>query len=822
MKKRLAGFALAFLISFPLVFSLIFLGYFPLQYDIVLQADNIEGEGICQTYVSPESFFSQYYSVALYFGSELKKGTIKNFHYDVKEIKLIFSDVSGFDLISIDSYVNGIHLTHLDPVDTMPERGEYDTPDGKISTKDGVLHVLVKDPQNGITMSFQRDFIPLWFVIAYFAVIFLITALVALVIYIVLDRIPALKFPLLEASCITVTLLAGCFFCGSLPYVTYNFFVVNWLLLFSAGLLLNAFTLPFLGTLFVMAFTTVWYIANYYVISLRNKPIMPADLKALGTAAEVMGGYTFMPGWKMGAGVIAVVIYAVVTVVTWKQDRPKEKEPVRKQLILRGVTALCAVALFLAGVNTHLFKALNSFAWDPMVLKNFHEEGMLLTYLKSAINSGYRRPDDYSRELVDGYLKEYLESAGDETGSGKLTGTGTDEQEASGNDKGSLNQAGTEAGSGKLTGTGGENVKGSGTHPVNIIMIMNEAFADLRTVGLNKDIDVMPFIDSLSENTVEGSLYVSVYGGGTCNTEYEALTGNTLAFLGTGAYPYTELSEPLFSLASLFRSQGYSADAFHPNYPSNWNRINAYPNLGFERFYSVDDYMSFGGNKPLHDNLSDESDYRFMESVDAEKAGQKRFLFNVTMQNHSAYDRWLDVEKAATVEEHGNDLYVDAQIYLSLVKASDDAVKDLVETYRDSDEPTMIVFFGDHQPSLPVIAQEQIYTEADSYLDTYKSKFFIWTNYDSPEAHDVEISANFLLLLILRQGGFGYNPYFRMLEEVHGKYPVITSQGVIDSEGKEYLGVAELEDDPLIRKYRNIQYANLHGDMDPAWFEVKE
>ncbi|MBQ7556851.1 MAG: sulfatase-like hydrolase/transferase, partial [Lachnospiraceae bacterium] len=186
------------------------------------------------------------------------------------------------------------------------------------------------------------------------------------------------------------------------------------------------------------------------------------------------------------------------------------------------------------------------------------------------------------------------------------------------------------------------------------------------------------------------------------------------------------------------------------------------------------------------------------------------------------YERWLDVKKDETVEKNGSDLYLDTQVYLSLVRASDNAVKELVETYKESDEPTMIIFFGDHQPGLPSPAVNELYTDMDSYLDMFKSKFFIWTNYDSPEEHDVEISANYLSLLILRQGGFGYNPYFRMLEEVHGKYPVITSQGVIDSEGKEYLGVAELEDDPLIRKYRNIQYANLHGDMDPAWFEVKE
>ena len=768
---------MALLVTLPLVFVLVFLGYFPLHYDIVLQTDNIVGEGICQSYGSQVDGRTAVNQVAFYFGSELKTATIKGFYFDVDTLYLVTSDVSAFDIKGVDSYIRGIHLTHFETDDILPDGEVLKGQKAILASKDGVLHVEVNDPDEGAMVTISKPFIPGWFLLIYFAVMLLISLLLAALVAFVCERIPAFKLPLMSAACIAITLLAGCFFCGSLSYITYVNFLLNWLFLLALSLALNAVTLPFLGTVLTMAFTSIWYIANYFVITLRGKPIMPADLKATGTAAEVMGGYTFTPSWKMVLGIIVVICYAIILILIWKKSRPEEKESTKKNFVHRAVTLLAAVLLFVLGVNTTTFKNLNSFAWDNVLMKSFHEEGMVLTYLKSMFNSRVKKPDGYSREIVDGFLSEYNTSP---------------------------------------------TVNSNAPQPTRIIMVMNEAFSDLRGVGLNPQIDVMPFIDSLDENTVEGNLFVSVYGGGTCNTEFEALTGNTLAFLGVSAYPYTEnVTKPLFSLASYFRGNGYAAEAFHPNEANNWNRNVAYPNLGFEKFHSIEDFSNWNEIVNLHDQPADINDYRYIEDVDAEKSNQPRFLFDVTMQNHSPYERWLDVEKAESIAEYGSDLYVDTQVYLSLVKASDDEIRQLVETYQDSEEPTMIVFFGDHQPGLPGTAVNELYTNVQSNLDLYKSKFFVWTNYDTKEWHNAGISANYLPWLILERGNFPLPPYVQMLKEVYAKYPIITSQGVMDIEGNIYTGVAEVMDDPLIQKYQYIQYANLFDEIYPAWFEVK-
>lgn len=768
------------MVALPLVFVVVFLGYFPMHYDIELKVADVDGEGICQSYGSQADGRTAVNAVSFYFGSELETATIKNFYYDVDALSLITSDVSSFDIVSIDSYVRGIHMKHFDAADILADGEQVKGTRATLSSEGGVLHVEVADPKEGATVTISQDFIPLWFWIAYFAIIVLLSAVVAVLIEYLFRLLPSFRIPLLCSSTLLVVLLAGCYFCGSLSYMVYANFLLNWLFLLCASLLMGAITGPVLGSVLTATFVMFWYVANYFVITFRGKPIMPADIRALGTATEVMGGYTFVPSQSMIVGLLIATVYIVTIVVLYRTSGHREERPLKKRLAARGLQVALAFVLAMLGLNSPTFSSLSSFAWDTVLLKSFHEEGMVLTFLKSAINSRVDVPTGYSRDKVNAYLAEY-ESVRDDSN--------------------------------------------EGPRATNIIMVMGEAFSDLRSVGLDERIDVMPFIDSLDKNTAEGSLYVSVFGGGTCNTEFEALTGNSLAFLGVSAYPYTDVAtEPTFSLASYFRDMGYLCEAFHPNEAQNWNRNIAYPNLGFDKFHSIADFESFGDVVTLHDLPADINDYRYIESIDKKNEDKPRFLFDVTMQNHSPYERWLDVEPAASVQKYGNGLYQDAQVYLSLIKASDDEVRQLVDTYSNSTEPTMIIYFGDHQPGLPDAAVNQIYTGVGSNLDLYKTKFFIWTSYGTRSWHDAGISANYLPWLVLERGNLPKPPFVRMLEELYSKYPIVSSQGVMGSDGTIYDGVNDerLANDPLIKKYQYVQYANLFDEIDDAWFAVKD
>ena len=773
MNNKVKKWLLTFIVTLPLAFVLIFFGFLPPRFDAVVYTNNIIGEGTCSSFLTDtNTSFSYVYKADAYFGSELK--TLRLFHlpYNVEYVTLYMHNIDAVDIISFDISIFGRTVTHLSKNGvTHPFSA---TPTVAVtSDEEPLVHLVNEKHEESMSMLFPgSSLIPVYVWVIYVCFILLITALLSTLVAYLFERLPRIRLIIMGASAILTTMIMGCFLCGSLPYVDYTDFLLNWLLLYGTALLINSLTLPWIGTVIVSSFTLVWYIANYYVIQFRNKPIMPADLKAFGTAKEVAGGYVLTPTWEIIVCVIVVILFLAAVIVLWKKTKSSEKDPPKKQVIRRGIGVVVAVMMIYFGVNNPAFNRLNTFQWDAKVLEGFHREGIVLTFVKSAISNHVDKPEGYSREAVEAYLTDYK-----------------------------------------------NNKKTAGVQPTRIIMVMNEAFSDLRTVGLDEKIDVMPFIDSLDENTVEGSLFVSVIGGGTCNTEFEALTGNTLAFLGSGAYPYTEnITKPMFSLASYFDSNDYITEAFHASRAKNWNRNTVYPNLGFDVFHSIEDYPNITEDSYMHNYVTDATDYAFIERRDADNTGNCRFLFNVTIQNHADYDHFEDVPEAETLLPFKDSLHQSARVYLSMIKVSDDSIQQLVELFKNSEEPTMIIFFGDHQPSLPDFARKAVYTNMQGYLDYFKSKFFIWTNYETETEHGATISANYLPWLILERGNFPLPPYVQMLKEVHEKYPVISSQGVIDADGNMYDNVVVLLDDPLIQKYQYIQYANLFDELDPAWF----
>ena len=129
----------------------------------------------------------------------------------------------------------------------------------------------------------------------------------------------------------------------------------------------------------------------------------------------------------------------------------------------------------------------------------------------------------------------------------------------------------------------------------NIIVVMDEAFSDLSVLGgFDTNTDYMPFVHSLekgNENTITGYLNTSVCGGNTADTEFEFLTGNTMAFLPNGSIPYQQyIKSRTPSLAGYLKSLGYATYAQHPYQASGWNRDKEYPLHGFDNLDFMEDY----------------------------------------------------------------------------------------------------------------------------------------------------------------------------------------------------------------------------------------
>lgn len=342
----------------------------------------------------------------------------------------------------------------------------------------------------------------------------------------------------------------------------------------------------------------------------------------------------------------------------------------------------------------------------------------------------------------------------------------------------------------------------------SIILIMNEAWSDLRVLGnLETTEDFMPFTDSLGESWAKGDLYVEIQGGLTPNSEFEVLTGDALALLSPAAIPYQmQVNHDMYSLARVLKEQGYQTLAMHPSGPASWNREKIYEYFGFDDFIDIHDFQT----EFSHVGFYPSDECNFNEIIwwfEHKEEGKPLFLFDVTIQNHGDYGGQVDI--SIGIEKLGNtpaaeagDLY-SAATYLSLMKITDDAFADLISYFETVEEPVIVCMYGDHQPKLQdhfydaVFSGSDLTEEQQSALQ-YITPYVIWANYDIDMPDYGNMSANYLGAAVLECAGAELPPYYQYLLWMQKQFPEISFR-TIDG----------LENQEAVRNYRMLQYNQL-------------
>ena len=325
--------------------------------------------------------------------------------------------------------------------------------------------------------------------------------------------------------------------------------------------------------------------------------------------------------------------------------------------------------------------------------------------------------------------------------------------------------------------------------------------------------DNMPYFRSICDSgeVIYGTAYSSVFGGNTCNSEYEFLTGNTTAFMPAGSKPYQQyVSEPQTALTSIFESFGYDCVAIHPGNLTAWERDRAYPLFGFDEFIynkTFDIEREF-----IHQLTSDRSCYEQVIYEYENRGDEPLFIFNVTIQNHGGFE---DESVQTTVQIDGIEgKYPDTEQYLSLVRESDRDLEYLISYFEQREDPVVILFFGDHWPSLSesflteLLGQSSDAMDIETLMKKYEVPFFIWANYPL-EAQEIEaVSLNFLSGLLLRAAGMEGTAYTKFVESVRETLPVITAVGTVDKDGNVYEVGESTPYDELLNDYAVLQYNN--------------
>ncbi len=349
----------------------------------------------------------------------------------------------------------------------------------------------------------------------------------------------------------------------------------------------------------------------------------------------------------------------------------------------------------------------------------------------------------------------------------------------------------------------------------NVIVIMGEAFSDLRVYSgqLNTTEDVTPFYDSLEENTIKGYALASVYGGTTANSEYEFLTGNTMAFFPPGTSPFQQyVEEGDCSIVSHMKSMGYRTVGMHPAHSQNWHRNQAWENFGFDNTYFEEDYPT---KQIIHAGVSDQ---QFVEQLLLQLNQQQDiplFLFGITMQNHGGYTRPTTQTTIHLQDYQG--VYPEAEQYLSLLHLSDKALKYLINQLEEIATETVLLYFGDHQPKIETEFLEELngmpLSDLSQTAKMYTVPFLIWANYDIPEQQIPLTSLNYLGGYLMDVAGLPRSPYQQYLKQLESDIPALNAftyqsfSGEFHSYDKAIDREAE-----LLQTYRFLQYHNLNED----------
>lgn len=355
----------------------------------------------------------------------------------------------------------------------------------------------------------------------------------------------------------------------------------------------------------------------------------------------------------------------------------------------------------------------------------------------------------------------------------------------------------------------------------NIVFIMSESFWDPTSMeNVEFGTDPMPTV----REHQNGKILTSTFGGGTSNVEFEALTGFSNMFLPPGSVPYQQyIKKELPSMPRYLAEQGYQTTAIHPYPKWFWNREEVYKHIGFNKFIDID-----GFEDPLYKGpfVSDEQVTKTIIEQ-TEQSEKPVFTYAITMQNHTGYNE--DKYPEYTVETQTPD-NVDPVFNLLLrsytqgISDADAAYKQLLDYYETSDEPTIVVFFGDH---LPAIGHDyRLYKQADfvprgvgeenweleDYLKTRTTPLAIWNNYGAEVPNLGTVSPSFLGPTVFDLAGIEKPLYYSLLENFKNEMPGFTSDVKIDAEGELYK-VTPDEVEPEKRDYQLIQYDLLFGDQ---------
>lgn len=509
---------------------------------------------------------------------------------------------------------------------------------------------------------------------------------------------------------------------------------------------------------------------NAYKMFFRDDPVIAADLLLLGEAGNMAGKYQLFLFGKLAAALGCALVSALLLALL-ARGRPLG----RFRAGIAGTALACAAALspLYASDQVYQDNANEEHINKWSVTQQYVSRGLLYPFLHSVKDAFPRPPEGYDQREAEGWLAQYEDAAIPE-------------------DK-----------------------------KVNLVGIMLEAFTDFSQFEeIQFSQDVYAVWHALEQEGYSGSLLANIFAGGTVNTERAFLTG-----VGDGNYDYRGDAP---SYVRYLKGQGYRATGSHPSYNWFYNRQNVNAYLGFDSYRFTEDYFGpvYGADPVLNDDgFLPDLTRTVLEQLEQDAP---LFSFSVTYQGHGPYgDRecwWGEPEDFFTNPGLDDASRYILSNYLGSVMATQRHLADMVDAFRASDEPIVLVVFGDHKPWLgngnSVYHALGVNLDQDSqegFYNYWSTPYLIWANGAAKAAlgRDVrgkgpDISPCFLMNVLFEQLGWTGDAYMQAVDPCRAELPVIHSHGARLTAAGELTAQLPPEQKELARRFLCLSYYRAH------------
>lgn len=539
----------------------------------------------------------------------------------------------------------------------------------------------------------------------------------------------------------------------------------------------------YVSTLICLAVFGAMGYANMKKLHLLGEPIYPVDFYQVRYISSLYS----MIGGTISSSTIVIFIVVLILLAFVISLLPKLKVNIVSRAILLAIS-LPVIYSFFNFNSSLLQKAVNKSGvsvvlWNQPL--NYELNGFVFGLLSNLQNTVMYQPEDYNEAAIKQIVEKYKNEA-----------------EIKNSEKIASNQTET------------KNID-----KPNIIFVMNETFWDpTRFESVTYSEDPMKNIRNLMNTTTSGWLLSPEFGGNTANVEFEALTGLSMYNFLPGSIPYQQSMDKdgLFpSIISLIEGYNYKTVAIHPYNKTFYKRNRVYNYLGFDEFIGE-------GEMKFNNRLSEGayiSDQAVVDEIlyKIKETDTPLFIHTVTMQNHAPYTLGKNGDNSITVTATGlsETSTKDLETYAEGIKQTDIAIKNLTDSLSELDEPTMVVFWGDHLPGINSTIYEETGFSKDNVFQSQRTisetPLFIYSNFDLPQRDLKSMSPSFLGVTLFDMLEMPYTPYYAMLEKIKEALPGLKLNVLIDSEGNLKDDIS-IEEELVLNEYKLIQYDLILGN----------